>query len=373
MAKGLKTKKTKSVHHVLPSFSPRDAIGNEVVLMQDSLRRAGFVSEIFCEHGSHTHAAEPFGSLFRRDLGHTALIYHFSVASGIPALIAPLPVTRLVRYQNITPAHFFSRPGEMAARNACSLGRKQLPLVGIMADGLSTPTRYNAGEIEPYCRVRSRLFPLFRDYEKLEREPADPGLLTRLGRGLKKTLLFVGRVTPNKCQHDLALLLHLAKRFISMDLRLILVGGFFSEDYKTALHAFTVGLGLKLASEVVDDADVIILNNVKDPELAAIYRHAQVFISLSEHEGFGVPLTEAMFFEVPILAHAATAVPETVGDAGIILDKNDWSATLGALRALLQDEELRLEQRAAMRQRRQAFDLKLCEAAFLEWLEDVLP
>jgi len=356
----------KAVHQLLPNFSPRDAIGNEAVMMQKILRERGLRSEIYAEHGEAASVDE----LLASDLGQAALLYHFSVASTIPGRIAPLPALKLVRYHNITPPWFFNNQSELTAQQACSLGRRQIPMVGVIADAVLADSAYNAAEISPYTVRPPTVMPLLRDYDHLVQLTKDIGLNKAQLHVPKPSLLFVGRLAPNKCQQDLLILLHLAHRHITRDLQLILVGGFFSTDFHRLFCDLAAHLGLRISTDVnAADADVIIPKDVSDADMAALYRQARVFVSMSEHEGFGVPLVEAMFFDLPILAHRATAVPETVGDAGLLVDKNDWPATVAALRAVLQDDGLRTYLISAMQQRRKDLSLSHSKQLFSTWLD----
>ena len=356
----------KALHQLLPSFSPRDAIGNEAVIMQRTLRGLGLRSEIFAEQGE----AKSLDDLFSTDLAQSALLYHFSIASTIPGRIAPLKLPKLVRYHSITPPWFFNSQGELMAQQACSLGRQQIPMVGVIADAILADSAHNAAEINPYSVKPATVMPLLRDYESLTQLAHRVDALPGSPQFNRPALLFVGRIAPNKCQQDLLILLHLAQKFIAKDLRLILVGGFFSTDFHRQFCDLAAHLGLRIGADLQTDhgADVVIPRDVADADMALIYRQARAFVSMSEHEGFGVPLVEAMFFDLPILAHRSSAVPETLGDAGLLVDKSDWPTTLAALRAILQDEELRTTLTSAMRKRRMALSLNSGLKQFNQWL-----
>jgi glycosyltransferase involved in cell wall biosynthesis len=90
---------------------------------------------------------------------------------------------------------------------------------------------------------------------------------------------------------------------------------------------------------------------VPDEDLAVYYRHAAVYVSLSEHEGFCAPLVEAMATDVPILAYAAAAVPETLGGAGVQFAPKDLEYAAELLGALAFDDGLRSHVIAGQRRR----------------------
>jgi glycosyltransferase involved in cell wall biosynthesis len=355
----------RAIHQLTGEFSSWDAIGNEILLMQRTISGLGLESRIYAESG--LAPAESVDQLRPEELGDAALLYHFSVGLRLRAGLVPLSRHVLVRYHSVTPPGFFDDRTELNSRLACGLGRRQLPMVGAIAEAVAADSAYNADEIAPYTRTRPTVIPVLRDYDRLVscRSPLDAAL----AKSSRPTLLFVGRITPNKCQQDLILLLHLSRLHLSKDLRLILVGGAVSENFANRLRSLSSNLGLSLGADLSDDrADIVIPESVSDNDMAAIYRHARVFVSMSEHEGYGVPLVEAMHFELPILAHAATAVPETVGDAGLLCDKNDWPGTLACLNSLLFDEGLRAHLLPAMRRRRQELSLVSAEACFKRWL-----
>jgi glycosyltransferase involved in cell wall biosynthesis len=117
------------------------------------------------------------------------------------------------------------------------------------------------------------------------------------------------------------------------DSRLVLVGSARGlGTYAEYLHELVEKLRL---------TDVLFAGHVNAAQLAAYYASASVYLSMSEHEGFGVPLLESMFFGVPIVAYKATAVPETLGDAGVLITVKEHAATAELIGLLVEDQELR--------------------------------
>src|SRR5207248_9656296 len=158
-----------------------------------------------------------------------------------------------------------------------------------------------------------------------------------------------GRLAPNKAQHDLIKALAAYRRLYDPRARLHLVGTSSSESYRTALVAYADALDLVDAVEFT--------GSVSDGELAAHYRAADVFVCVSEHEGFCVPLLEAMHHRVPIVAYSAAAVPETVGDAGVLLDAKDAYTVATAVHRVVTDNELRAQLIEAGIERLREFDI----------------
>jgi glycosyltransferase involved in cell wall biosynthesis len=85
--------------------------------------------------------------------------------------------------------------------------------------------------------------------------------------------------------------------------------------------------------------------------LTAAYRSADVFVSCSDHEGFGIPLVEAMGHGLPVVAYGAAAVPSTVGDAGIVLPEKSPAMVAAAVHRVLADDRVRAALVAAGRDR----------------------
>src|SRR5207248_3376126 len=158
-----------------------------------------------------------------------------------------------------------------------------------------------------------------------------------------------GRLAPNKAQHDLIKALAAYRRLYDPRARLHLVGTSSSESYRTALVAYADALDLVDAVEFT--------GSVSDGELAAHYRAADVFVCVSEHEGFCVPLLEAMHHRLPIVAYAAAAVPETLGDGGLLLNSKDPYTVAAAVQRVVSDADLRAQLVAAGTRRLHDFDL----------------
>ena len=177
--------------------------------------------------------------------------------------------------------------------------------------------------------------------------PPDPTLMAQLQDG-RKNILFVGRVAPNKKQDDLVTAFDAYLKH-DPNARLILAGRVEDDDpYASRVLDLIDAFDLKDA--------VIVAGSVTDTHLAAFYRTADLFWSMSEHEGFCVPLIEAMWFDVPILAYKSSAVPETLGSAGLLFNDKSRFRELGALaHVLITDHKLRSTILCAQRQRRNSF------------------
>ena len=197
------------------------------------------------------------------------------------------------------------------------------------------------------------MVPILLDVAALDATPPDPATLGRLSRRKGRggtDWLFVGRLAPNKAQHDLVKAFAAYRRLYDERARLHLVGGSSSHQYEMALTAFVDALGL---GDAVD-----ITGPVSAGALTAYFETADVYVVVSEHEGFCVPLLEAMHHRVPIVAYSAAAVPETLGEAGLLLDAKDPYTIASAVDRVVTDAAVRAQLVEAGAERLRAFDIE---------------
>ncbi|HWW53828.1 MAG TPA: glycosyltransferase family 4 protein, partial [Acidimicrobiales bacterium] len=182
---------------------------------------------------------------------------------------------------------------------------------------------YNVAQLRSYGFRHTAVVPILVDAAAMA-TPADPAMVTAL-RGTGTRWLFVGRLAPNKCQQDIIKAFALYRRVYDPAACLWLVGGSSSDAYAAALASFAADAG-------VGDA-VVFTGSISPEELTARYQAADLFVCLSEHEGFLVPLLEAWHHRLPVIAYAAAAVPETLGRGGVLLsDKTPGTVAAAAAR-----------------------------------------
>ena len=183
-------------------------------------------------------------------------------------------------------------------------------------------------------------------------------------------------MAANKAPHDLMFALKQYQKFIDPMTRLILIGSNQSPYAQIQLKRLAKLLDLKLSevanSDSMSNCDVLMLGSVTDKELATFYRSSDVFLCLSDHEGFCVPLVESMSFGIPIVAHNSSAVPETTADAAIIVDKADMVATIRGLSGLLNSSELNAEYRSRALARSKRFSWETIVSEFDSVLDETL-
>nr|MDP9332102.1 glycosyltransferase [Actinomycetota bacterium] len=195
-------------------------------------------------------------------------------------------------------------------------------------------------------------------------DPAELGRLSDARAGGGVDWLFVGRLAPNKAQHDIVKAFAADRHLYDDRARLHLVGASSSHRYETALSDFVEALGLGDAVQIAGP--------VSAAALTAHYETADVYVIASEHEGFCVPLLEAMHHRVPIVAYSAAAVPETVGDAGLLLDAKDAYTVATAVHRVVTDNELRAQLIEAGIERLREFDIAKSRRKLLDAIELVV-
>jgi glycosyltransferase involved in cell wall biosynthesis len=320
------------IDQAVPMFSIGDAIGNDALALRGILRRRGVTSEIFVRaaHASLQRESRPWPEYAQVDAPGNVCLFHFSIGTPVAEDFRHLRSRRVLIYHNITPPEFARGVNPMMERE-CRLGREQLRrLAGSTELGL-TPSEYNRRELEEAGFSPTAVLPIVVDFADHDRQEPAPEILARWGDG-RTNILHVGRFAPNKRLEDVVRAFHCYQR-INPKSRLLLVGGAVGlENYAAAVR----GLALRLGNP-----DVHIVGQVGFRQLCTFYRLADLYLAMSEHEGFCVPLLEAMHFGVPIVARAAGAVPETLGAAGLPVRGGSFEEVAELMHLAVADRGLR--------------------------------
>ena len=333
------------VHQLLPDLAYGDAISNQAIAIRDHLRALGFRSDIFVKNLDRRVSSE--ARVFDRNLINkdAGLLYHHSIGSELTEFAVAHQGPRCLIYHNITPAKFFAsyRPGFawMLEAGRADLGRLAPHFTSSVGD-----SAYNASELAACGFNRPGVLPIIVNPARWNMA-ADPRLMNELQDG-KANLLFVGRIAPNKCQDQL---LKAFTSYLTRDAnaRLIIAGdGRMADPYYRRVVDSVGKLNLT--------GHVVFAGQVSDAQLSAYYRTAHLYWSMSEHEGFCVPIIEAMWFDAPVLAYRSSAVPETLGGAGrMFTSKTDLDEVARLAELMIHDDELRKEVLAAQAVRRMDF------------------
>jgi glycosyltransferase involved in cell wall biosynthesis len=270
---------------------------------------------------------------------------------------------RVLQYHNVTPAHFFAPYAPPLFRLA-SIAREELVGLAEAADLALGDSEYNRRELEELGFERTGVFPIAVDTGRLTRAPRHRVLEDILDDGLVN-FLFVGRIAPNKRIEDHIRLAEQYKRYVDAYYRFIFVG-----RYDVVPRYYATIRALLSEYQMLEDR-FIFTGPVPDVELAAYYRTASAYISLSEHEGFCVPLVEAMAMDVPILAYSAAAVPDTLGGAGIQFAPKDLEYAAELLGMLAFEESPREEVLAGQRRRLRDFGDAVIQRRLASLLADL--
>jgi glycosyltransferase involved in cell wall biosynthesis len=320
------------IHQVLATLGYGDAIGHEVLGIQRVLRAAGHESEIIVETADRR--LEDLTIDYRDAVGYVGaddvLIHHFSLGSRASRTAFALPARMALIYHNITPPEFYVgiHPQLMLQ---CYRGLRELKAYVPRVDLALGDSEFNRQDLERYGFAPTGVLPVVPDFSHLDLAP-DTALVGQFDDDWVN-ILFVGRFVPNKKPEDLVRFFHAYKRLYNPRARLILAGSYAGfDEYYAQVRALISGLGT---------TDVHILGQVSDAELTALYDAADVFLCASEHEGFCVPLLEAFHKGVPVVAYAATAVPETMDGAGVLFDDKDPAVVAALINAVVTDAAMR--------------------------------
>jgi glycosyltransferase involved in cell wall biosynthesis len=323
-----------AVHQFVPALIPRDATGSHTLLLRQALRDAGWRSDIYAEatHDELQRESIPVGQYASRATPGDVLVYQFSTSSMVADVLAGRDETLVLDYHNVTPPSLYEGWDPAAARRAELALDDLARLAPRAALGMTKSTFNERDLLAAGCR-RTMVVPVLVDHRRMG--APDPRVARRLAAGKADggaDWLFVGRIVPSKRQHELVKALWAYRRLYDPAARLHLVGSAPSRRYLRALRTYAHELGL---------ADAVrITGEVTEAALAAHYAAADVYVSLSVHEGFGVPLLEAMEVGIPVVALAAGAVASTVGDAGLVLEADDPTVVAAAVDRVRRDPAL---------------------------------
>jgi glycosyltransferase involved in cell wall biosynthesis len=318
----------RQIHQILPYLTYSDAIGNLALELRHLFQEWGYPSEIFAENwdrrlAKECHSYLEYGRYSRAD---NLLILHYSTGGETNRFVLDVPDQIVVYYHNITPPHYFDRVNGMLAQSLREARRDIEHLVHRAPAICDSP--YNRQELEKMGFQILGVVPPILTFDHLD------GTRNTLGQEKHGATdwLHVGRLAPNKCIHDIIKTFYYYHIRIASRSRLFLVGSWEGlEPYVNDLRQLIARLDL---------GESIMLTGRVD-SLVEFYRMADVYLSMSEHEGFCIPLIEAMYFDLPVLAYASTGVPATLGDAGVLIQHKAYPVIAEMVHEIIADEKLR--------------------------------
>ena len=339
-----------AVHQFHSGTAVGDAVTNQMLHLQRRLRAAGFLSEIYAQHiapGLEEHI-RPLDHL--RDERSTMLLVHHSMGhtSFEQLMSTQLPIVTV--FHSITPAHYFQ---DAQLRHFVRIGFQQLRTLAERSHLGLADSNHNRQQMYDAGFGHVEVMPVRTDFSEMHSIRA-----SRSGDG--QDWIFVGRVAPNKRQHELVKALAAFRRTFG-GARLHLVGdlslGYYVDEVRAEIDRWQL-------------SDAVILHGKVDQgALLELYRSAGLFVCLSKHEGFGVPLLEAMAAGLPVIAQRGAAIAETLGGAGVLINSDDPSLVAAAAHVVQADPEFRchlVEHQLRRLARIEDFDLDACLTSVIE-------
>jgi len=354
------------IHQFVHTLNYGDAISGEAIAIKRLMERLSVESTIYALHAHEKVSSDAtiwsgneaqFSEL--RSLGkEDAVILHYSIASPFNAVFEELSGTnRGLIYHNLTPIHWFEGYNNRVV-NDLRVGFEELPSLLKQADFVLADSEFNRAELESFGCSDAKVLPLLLDEDKWK-VGANTGIRQILSSTGEVNLLHVGRVAPNKCIHDIIKAFYFYHHKIERNSKLWLVG----IDIDTELYAFELR---RLISKLQLSEAVEFVGAVADSELRAFYENCDAYLCMSEHEGFCLPLLEAMYFGLPVIAYDACAVAGTLGDAGLLIERKDPAQTAELVQVLLSDATLRQTLQERGRARALEFNPERFEKLFRE-------
>ncbi len=345
-----------TLHQLLVGATPGDAITDQALLLRQWLREWGVQSDIFAEH-IHPHVdgeIRPF--IQYRPTNQPWVIYHHSIGSDLADALLTRPQQIILIYHNVTPPEFFDHIDPAWAARAAR-GQAQTATLRAHTALALADSAYNARELEKVGYEETAVLPITLNTKAYDL-PSNPELVASLAQK-RPLLLFVGRIAPNKRQEDLIKLLYYYRR-IRPQAHLLLLGDRWVVGYDKWLESLVADWGL---------ADgVTLLGKVSQTDLVTCYREADLYVSMSEHEGFGKPFIESMYHDLPILAYSAASVPDTLAEAGVQFQQKDFERLAELVDILVSDSALRQRLIVKQQQRLQQFLPQTAARIFQEQL-----
>ncbi|MBZ5603769.1 MAG: glycosyltransferase family 4 protein [Acidobacteriia bacterium] len=349
------------IYQFAPQICKHDAIGNEILAIQGLLRESGIESRAVCDFADEGSAQHVRGWSGRVPETSRLTIVHYSHGSPSHERVFASPEPKVLFYHNVTPAHYF-RSTHPNFVEASEKGRRQLASLPGRVDIAVAHSSFSAEELRQHGFDRVEILPYVSLESLYEVEP-DASIFERFGGDGWINLICVAQVAPHKCIEDCILVFDYFRRMIHRKSRLFVVGGWNgTEAYLRRLQRLVKMLGLD---------GVIFTGQVSQAALIAYYQIADALLCMSEHEGFCVPLIEAMRYDVPIFAYEAAAVPETLRYSGVLFARKHWPTIAEAVGILLADPEMRAQVVAKQRASLDYYSLESCRAKLAALLESV--
>lgn len=320
---------------LLPTLSYGDAVGNDTIAIKNLLKEIGYDTKIYAEN---IDSRLPKGTVENiskiPEIGdEDVIIYHGSTGTDLNKLLHTLNSRKIMIYHNITPPYFFE-PYSLEAKNLTEYGINGISDLNSVIDYCIADSEFNKNDlIKMGYKCTIDVCPILIPFSDYEKKPSEKILNTYKNDGYIN-ILFVGRVAPNKCHEDILRSFACYNKCFNLKSRLIFVGSWNGmEKYYEKLCEYAGILDI--------NENVLFTGHIKFDEILSWYNLADVFLCMSEHEGFCVPLVEAMYFNVPIIAYNSSAIPETLGGAGVLIETKEPDKIAWEINKVVKDYEYR--------------------------------
>lgn len=320
------------IFQIVPTFHTGDAVGNYCVFLDILLNSLGYETKTFCIDFNKIDSNKVFSISSEKWWNDKAaiIIYHFSISSKATKYFIKAKGKKILLYHNITPSHFFHQFDNELAQ-ILKGSQKQLRKLSTKVDLALGVSNFNQDDLIKSGFKKTGILPISIDFDSFKETIPDKEILLRYNDHMRN-ILFVGRIVPHKRHNDILKAFYFYQK-INPESRLIFVGPMNGMlEYYGALLNLQNKLGLK---------NVFFAGKVSFPQLLAYYNLADLFLSMSEHEGFGVPILEAFYFKIPVIAYKSTALSETLGNAGLLVNQKNHELTAELMNYILSNDELK--------------------------------
>ena len=355
----------KRVIQVLPTLSFGDGVGNDTLAIHEILKRNGYKTHIY---------AETIGKRIPKDAASKisdmpklkkddVIIYHLAIGTRLNEMLDEFNGKKVIVYHNVTPPEFFEEYSLDHVRG-CEEGQRGVNLLSTVADYCLADSEFNKQDLilAGYdCKID--VLPIIIPFSDYEKKPSQKVLKKYAGDDYTN-ILFTGRIVPNKKQEDVIRAFYHYQKNYNPKSRLFLVGSYNGmEIYYDRLKTYVEKLGVE---------NVIFTGHIGFDEILAYYNLADLFLCMSEHEGFCIPLVEAMFFQIPIVAYQGTGVTGTLNGAGLPVYEKNPLETAGLMNYLLKNTEIQRQVIENQNKRLANFQTEKIEKQFLEYLNNFM-
>lgn len=338
-------RKLKAIHQFHSGSAYGDAVTNSLLFMRSLLRELGFNSIIYVEHVAPAlaHELEHFSNYVPSD--DSAIFLHHSMGHDLDKWVQNLDGIIWLIYHNITPPHFFDKKSPF--KHYAQKGLQQLQSFKPKIKAAIAVSPFNAQNLHDIGYDNVEIIPVLFDVNAFKKRPWNDALVQ--AQSQIPTIVFVGRIAPHKKQLELVRIAAFLKASINDPFQLILIGGYSdTEAYIAQIHE-------EIATHHLNGY-VRLTGKISEEDLYAWYRAADVFVCMSEHEGFCVPIIEAMAFDVPVIALNNSNLEHTLGEGGILVRDNNPAAIAALIKLLLNNRPLRRNILMAQQKHIQSFD-----------------